>query len=327
MPPIGIAPEFYKVGLAEAPRISCVFGYLLAQSGTNEEGLIKGVFMNPVMVLVHGAWHGAWCYERVIPLLAAKGIAAVARDLPAHGLNARFPASYSSRPLDPAAFASEVSPVAGTTLDDYANSLIATIDQVRALGAREVVLVGHSMGGVAITAAAERAPEKIGKLVYLTAFMPRSGVGATTYIHAPENDGELVGPQLLSDPAVTGALRIDHRSANATYRANSKLAFYGDVSQPVYDAVESLMTPDVPVVPFATPIAMTPARWGSLPRYYIKAMQDRAIRPTLQQRFIDEADAFTPGNPTRVREIDTSHSPFLSAPAALADLLAKIAVD
>lgn len=58
----------------------------------------------PAFVLVHGAWHGASTYERVIPLLAAKGHCAVARDLPAHGLNTRFPTSYDVRPLDPAAF-------------------------------------------------------------------------------------------------------------------------------------------------------------------------------------------------------------------------------
>ncbi len=280
--------------------------------------------MKTAFVLVHGAWHGAWCYERLIPELVARGHAAVARDLPAHGLNARFPTSYGVRPLDAAAFATEVSPVAGTTLDDYANSIIATIDQVRKLG-QEVILVGHSMGGVAVTAVTERVPGKIRKLVYLTAFMPRSGVGATTYIHAPENTGELVGPQLLSDPAVTGALRMDFRSSDAAYRARGKLAFYGDVSQAEFDAVENLLTPDVPVVPFATPISTTVERWGSVPRHYIKAMQDRAILPALQQRFIAEADAFVPGNPTRVHELNTSHSPFISAPAKLADLLAEIA--
>ncbi|NOT45414.1 MAG: alpha/beta fold hydrolase [Acidobacteria bacterium] len=281
--------------------------------------------MNTTVVLVHGAWHGAWCYERVIPLLAAHGIVAVARDLPAHGLNARFPKSYDVRPLDAAAFAAEVSPLAGTTLDDYANSIIATIDQVRAGGQSRVILVGHSMGGVAITAAAERVPDKIDALVYLTAFMPRSGIGATDYIHAPENAGELVGPQLLSDPAVTAALRIDHRSADPAYRARTRLAFYGDVSEADFAAAEHLMTPDVPVVPFATPIATTVERWGSLPRHYIKALKDRAILPALQDRFIAEADAFAPDNPTRVHELDTSHSPFIAAPAALADLLARIA--
>jgi pimeloyl-ACP methyl ester carboxylesterase len=281
--------------------------------------------MNTAFVLVHGAWHGAWCYERIIPLLAARGYSAVARDLPAHGLNARFPACYGVRPANAADFATEVSPLAATTLDDYANSILATIDQVRALGHDKVVLVGHSMGGVAITAVAERAPGKILKLVYLTAFMPRSGVGATTYIHAPENEGELVGGLLMSDPAVTAALRMDPRSADTEYRARIKLAFYGDVSQADYDAAAHLLTPDVPVVPFATPIATTVARWGSLPRHYIKALEDRAILPALQQRFIAEADAFVPGNPTRVHELKTSHSPFVSAPTALADLLAMIA--
>jgi pimeloyl-ACP methyl ester carboxylesterase len=276
-------------------------------------------------VLVHGAWHGAWCYERLIPELAAHGHPAVARDLPAHGLNARFPRAYARRPLDPAAFATEPSPVAGTTLDDYADSVLATIDQVLALGHEQVVLVGHSMGGVAITAAAERAPRKIARLVYLTAFMPQSGVPAVSYIQSPENEGELVGPQFRADPAQVGALRIDQRSDDAAYRANTRLAFFGDVDEAQFEAVAGLLTPDVPVAPFATPIATTPDRWGSLARHYIRCNQDRAIRPALQRRFIAEADAFTPGNPTVVHELDSSHSPFLSQPRALARLLAEVA--
>ena len=98
-------------------------------------------------VLVHGGWHGAWTYERVIPLLAGLGHAAVARDLPAHGLNAGIPRAYRARPLDDTAFASERSPVANTTLEDYVASIIQTIEQLRALGHDKVVLVGHSMVG------------------------------------------------------------------------------------------------------------------------------------------------------------------------------------
>lgn len=144
-------------------------------------------------VLVHGAWHGAWAYERVIPALAAHGHAAVARDLPAHGVNARFPASFAKRPLDAAAFASEPSPVAGTTLDDYVDHVLRTVDQARALGHERVVLVGHNMGGLAITMAAERAPEKIAKLVYLAAFMPTAGTKGLDYVRAPENQGRCSG--------------------------------------------------------------------------------------------------------------------------------------
>lgn len=282
-------------------------------------------FSSTAFVLVHGAWHGASTYERVIPLLAAKGYLAVARDLPAHGLNARFPASYGRRPLDAAAFAREPSPVAHVTLDDYADSVIATIDQVRAAGCDKVVLVAHSMGGVVATAVAERAPEKLSKLVYLTAFMPGSGIPGISYIQAPENEGELVGPQLLADPAVVGALRMDHRSSSATYRANGKQAFYADVSSEDYEAMLHQLTPDVPVAPFATPITTTRERWGSLPRHYIRCLEDRALKPALQQRFIDEADGFAPENCTVVHELVSSHSPFLSQPVRLAELLAEIA--
>ena len=276
-------------------------------------------------VLVHGAWHGAWTYEHLIPQLAAEGHAAIARDLPAHGLYAKFPDSFLQRPLDPGRFATEPSKVADTTLDDYVASIEQTIDALIAMGHDRVVLVGHSMGGVPITAVAERMPEKIAHLVYLTAFMPASGVPGVSYIAAPENLGEMVGPQLMADPARTGALRIDHRSSDPDYIRNGKTAFYADVSDETYAAVAHLLTPDVPVGPFATPITTTPGRWGSVRRHYIKCLQDRAIRPPLQQRFIDEANAFVPGNQTQVYELQSSHSPFLSQPRELAALLSRIA--
>jgi pimeloyl-ACP methyl ester carboxylesterase len=276
-------------------------------------------------VLVHGAWHGAWTYEQVIPELASKGHFAMARDLPAHGLNAKLPESFHVRPLNPANFATEPSKVAATSLGDYVRSIEDSIAAITATGHSKVVLVGHSMGGVPITAVAERMPEKIAHLVYLTAFMPASGVPGVSYIAAPENAGEMVGPQLMADPTQIGALRMDHRSTDANYIRQGHLAFYGDVSEEAYTAIAHLMTPDVPVGPFATPVTTTRERWGSVPRHYIRCLQDMAIRPALQQRFIDEANAFVPDKPTQVHELNSSHSPFLSQPKVLAELLAKIA--
>ena len=277
------------------------------------------------IVLVHGAWHGAWSYERVLPALAARGHATLARDLPAHGLNARFPRAFLTRPLDTAAFASEPSPVAATTLDDYARHVLETIDQVCALGHRQIVLVGHSMGGIAITAAAERAPEKIAKLVYLAAFMPASGVAGLDYVRAPENKGEGLGALMLASPRTVGALRMDPRSGDAAYRANAKAALCADVGDAEFEAASALLSCDVPAAPFATPIATTRERWGAIERHYIQCRQDRVLLPALQQRFIAEADAFTPDNRTRTHVLDSSHLPFLSQPDTLANLLADIA--
>lgn len=276
-------------------------------------------------VLVHGAWHGAWTYERVIPLLARGGHAAIARDLPAHGLLARLPASYHKRPFDLAAFAVEASPVAGTTLEDYADQVLATVDEARGLGHEKVVLVAHSMGGVAITAAAEQAPEKISHLVYLTGFMPAPGVPLMSYIRSPENEGELVGPSLVGSPEVTGCLRVDPLSSDLEYRARLKEAFYGDVDDALFATIAHLLTPDAPIGGFIEPVAATIERWGALPRHYIMCLEDRALRPRLQQRFIDEVDAITPGNATRVHRIAASHSPFFSMPGQVAELLSEIA--
>lgn len=275
-------------------------------------------------VLVHGAWHGAWTYERIVPRLAAGGVFAVARDLPAHGLNARFPAGYIDRSTASPTWGADPSPTAAVSLDDYVDSVSATVDAVRALGFARVTLVGHSMGGVVLTALGERCPEKIERLVYLSAFMPARGVPAVAYIGAPENAGEQVGPLLLADPREIGALRMDHRSTDAAYRDGIRRAFYGDLPADTAQAALHLLTPDVPAGPMATPIETTADRWGALPRHYIRCTQDQAIRPALQQRFIAEADAFTPGNPTVVHTLEASHSPFLSQEAALAGLLARI---
>ncbi|KVE35614.1 peptidase M13 [Burkholderia sp. TSV86] len=276
-------------------------------------------------VLVHGAWHGAWAYSRVIPALAAHGHAAIAGDLPAHGANARFPASFFKRPLDAAAFASEPSPVASTTLDDYVDHVLHTIDQARALGHERVVLVGHSMGGLAVTLAAERAPQKIAKLVYLAAFMPTAGTTALDYTRGPENRGEMLGALMMASPITTGALRLDPHSDDPAYRAAAKRALCDDAADADYTAFGRLLSCDTPAAPFAARIETTSGRWGAIERHYIRCLRDHTLLPALQQRFIDEADALTPDNRTHVHALDSSHSPFISQPQRLADLLADIA--
>lgn len=275
-------------------------------------------------VLVHGAWHGAWCFERVAALLAAAGHAVIARDLPAHGLNAVLPSSYLVR-ASAAAFAAEASPVGATTLDDYANAVIASIDQLRAAGHARVILVGHSMGGIVLNRVGELAAGKLAALVYLAAHMPKAGAAIGPYFGEPENASALVNPVLVGDPSATGAFRLDPLDGTPSYQAALKAAFYNDVPDAVAQASANLLTPDMPVGPMVAAIPLTEADWGSLPRHYIQTLRDNALPRALQQRFVTEADAFTPGNPTRVRTLDTSHSPFLSQPQQLADALLAIA--
>src|SRR6201990_523636 len=102
------------------------------------------------IVLVHGAFGGAWSWEPVIPGLEEAGHTVQAIDLPGSG--------------------EDHTPVAGVTLDGYTER----VWQALASGP-PAVLVGHSMGGVVVTQAAARTPEQVERLVYVAAFAPADG--------------------------------------------------------------------------------------------------------------------------------------------------------
>jgi len=276
-------------------------------------------------LLVHGSWHSSAHWQRLAPLLSAAGHAVIAPDLPGHGLSARFPKSYFQRPIDIAAFSSEPSPLASVTLDQYVSAVAESVDLALQADWGPIVLVGHSMGGVTTTAIAETHSKQIHHIVYLAAFMPGHGASALDYLGAPEAAGGAFGPLLLGDPAKTGCARIDMRSADPKYVAALQFALYNDVDPPTFQAAANLLTPDDPIGHFATPAVRTLAKWGSVPRSYIRTLKDHALPLALQDRFIRETASFAPDNPTRTFDIDSGHSPFLSKTQVLAEILLEIA--
>jgi pimeloyl-ACP methyl ester carboxylesterase len=94
-------------------------------------------------VLTHGGMHGGWCWKYVLEELAALGVSAIAPDLPGHGERANEPA----------------------TLDGYRDALLDVHEP-------DDVLVGHSLGGSFICLAADAAPEKVRRLIYIAALLP-----------------------------------------------------------------------------------------------------------------------------------------------------------
>ncbi|WP_344749902.1 alpha/beta fold hydrolase [Streptosporangium vulgare] len=100
--------------------------------------------------------------------LTARGHRVLALDLVGHGTRARFPASYLTR--DVAALRTEVSPLAGLSLDDVAADVVAGLRRFAA----PPIVAAHSMGGTVATRVAELAPELVAGLVYVTAFVPTS---------------------------------------------------------------------------------------------------------------------------------------------------------
>ena len=207
--------------------------------------------------------------------------------------------------------------MAGVTASSAAETLVG---QLKVIGGGEpCVVVAHSMGGTVATAAAELAPELFAHLVYVAAFAPVSGLPAGAYVVSPECEGSMVADLQLADPAVIGALRID--TGDRGRYAAIRETFYGDVDEVTATAAITLLSADAPAGVPAEDFTVTHGRYGAIPHTYVTCAKDNAIPIALQRRFITEIDAISQA-PTAVVEFDSSHSPFLSQPAALAAAIA-----
>jgi pimeloyl-ACP methyl ester carboxylesterase len=225
-------------------------------------------------VLVHGAFGGAWSWGEFIGELERAGHTATAIDLPGSG--------------------DDTTPVEGVTLDACA----ARVCEALAAETEPVILVGHSMGGVVITQAAARCPERISLLVFVAAFMPQDGQSLLDLTQLPEGAGDQVQANIVieGDPPVA---RMTSPAARASLMARCS-------PEQIARALE-LSRPQ-PLAPFATPVSIPAGALDGLRRVYIHTTEDVAIPPALQRRMLSE-------NPCiEVVEIATDHAPFLSAP-------------
>ena len=127
-------------------------------------------------VLVHGGWHNHSAWDKVTPILEVDGFAALTLDLPGAGVNTIAPTSLGVRPFDAAAFAAERSPVAGVTQEERMQAVVTLVKEAASLSGGKVILVGHSAGGMTISAVAEEVPNLLLAVVYLAGFMVPNGM-------------------------------------------------------------------------------------------------------------------------------------------------------
>ena len=276
-----------------------------------------------VFVLIHGGWHNHSAWERVTPILKAKGFEALTLDLPGAGVNAIAPASLGLRPFDPGAFAAERSPIAGVTQEERTQAVVALVREAELLGDGKVILVGHSAGGMTISAVAEQVPNLLLAVVYLSGFLVSNGMTLLAML-MHETMSSALGPRLfVGDPAAIGATRIHAGSTDEAYRSLLKASFYGDVSESDFAYMASQLHCDESAAGAVAPSEITPGRFGAVPRHYIRCTQDCAIPVTGQDHMIATVDDAI-GNKTITHTLETSHSPFLSQPAALSKILIDI---
>jgi pimeloyl-ACP methyl ester carboxylesterase len=283
-----------------------------------------GTGTKPTFVFIHGAWHGAWCWAETARLLAQKGYPSVAIDLPGHGVSAKFPPAYL-QPQNPAGLAAEISPLASITLTDYRDAVLGVLRGLVADGSGPLIVVAHSLGGATLTAVAQAEPTLLRRMVYLAAFVPIKFPTAIQYIQSPIFAKSEVPSVFAANPEVVAATRINPNSADRAYIAKVRSVFYGDLTDDQFNATLNLLTPDEPIQAFTTPTIATAANWGSVSRSYIRCSKDKAIPAEAQDAMIAEADALSPSNKFVQSTMDTSHSPFISSPAALVDILIGLA--
>jgi pimeloyl-ACP methyl ester carboxylesterase len=233
------------------------------------------------IVLVHGAWLDASCWNKVIPALKATGHEVINVNLPGHG--------------------KDNTPYSVITMQSY-------VDAVKhAIGKRtNVILVGHSMGGLVISQTAEQIPAQISKLVYLGAFLPRNGESLLGLSGQPENKESLLGVYFRPDEKA-GSGSIAKEGLQATFAADATMATAEQLI--AHHKADAL-------APFVTPVSLTDDNFGRIPKTYIYTTSDKAIAYAMQQRMVNDNKTVK-----KTYAVPSSHTPFFSMPEVIASIL------
>jgi pimeloyl-ACP methyl ester carboxylesterase len=235
-------------------------------------------------VLVHGAWQAPYVWDSVKSKLVNGGNNVIVVELPGHGDDHTAPSTI--------------------TLNLYRDKVIDAISHING----QVILVGHSLGGMIISSVAEQLPSKIEKLVYLAAYLPVSGQSLFGLANTDAGsqlgiDGNLI----FSDDKLTVDVKHDQIVS----------IFIQDGSPQIQNLVLQNYRSE-PTIPLTDTVTLTTANFGSVEKVYIKTLLDHVVSPSLQDRMISAGGVKT------VYGLNTSHSAFLAKPDSVAILLTKI---
>ncbi|MBS7538960.1 alpha/beta fold hydrolase [Ancylobacter lacus] len=238
-------------------------------------------------VLVHGSFHGNWCWQKLVPRLEALGHRVMAPNLPASG-------------GDPA-------PLASADLAGYA----ARVGEAIEARPGKVILVGHSMGGIVSAQVSENLPHRLAATVYLNGLLFRAGETLVGFLDAHAHLGV--------EDLVLANMQVAPDGETATFPAAAAGAVFYNTCSPADAAFAAARLTPQRMKVYRDPLNLTAARFGTVRRFYIEGTRDNAVSLAYQR-------AMTARTPCEaVFTLEGDHSPFLSAPDALAARLDDIA--
>ena len=203
-------------------------------------------------ILIHGSWHSAWNWHKVIPLLEKQGHRAVAIDLPGMGR--------------------DKTPIQDVKMKTTVEKICRLIDSIEG----KVILVGHSKNGIMISQAEEYRPEKIEKLVYLAAYLIPNGKTQREY--SLQDTGGVLKPYVTL---------YENLNAHTLQPSIYKEGLYADCNDDITELAKVLLSHE-PMESAITPLELTEENYGRVPRIYIECTEDKAVTPFIQRKMYTE---------------------------------------
>ncbi|AAF19562.1 putative alpha-hydroxynitrile lyase [Arabidopsis thaliana] len=271
----------------------------MAEENQEETLELKPSRKPPHFVLIHGMSLGSWCWYKIKCLMEVSGFTVTCIDLKSSGIDSSSVDSL-------------------TTFDQYNQPLIDFLSSFPEQ--EQVILVGHSAGGLSLTSAIQRFPKKICLAVFIGASMLKNGLQTDEDMKDGVPDlsehgdvyelGFGLGPE---NPPTSAIIKPEYRR---------KLLYHMSPQQEC--SLAALMMRPAPI------LALTTAKLEEeekekgqeeqVPRVYIKTLLDRVMKPEQQDAMIRRWP------PSQVYELESDHSPFFSNPFVLFGLLIKAAV-
>jgi pimeloyl-ACP methyl ester carboxylesterase len=259
-----------------------------ATAGIGMSGIAQRV-QSRAFVLVHPAWHGAWCWKKVTPLLRKRG-----HDVYAPTLSGLGERSHLAR--------------ADVGLDIHVSDIVNVLHYE---DLRDVILVGHSSGGAVITGVTDRAPQHIAHVIYVDAFVPEHNQSVFDLV-APERRRIM---ETLVETEGSGWLLA--RFAPPTWETIVRDMWGVNDEGDVRWLLERLGP--TPVRHFRDSVHRANPAAMRVPCTYIRCRRFQSAR------FDEHAEMARKTAGWRYRELGTSHHPAVTAPEELTELLLEVA--